>query len=258
MQPPDSYSVFAFVDEADLPSAASRLEKWRLEKWVGSVACFIGLPVWEVPATLGRELTVRRFFDRYYALLSRKDDVRAQRVIDALFATIAADYDRLIDRERNLENIGLLIKHVALYSSPRAERITLVDIGCGTGLAQELANGAGVQLIGVDRSPEMRAIAKSRGMNVVDPQELTHISLSTLDGAFASYVFHLGIDAELLSEIWKRLRLGAALSANFHKGIAVDAVAEILGNWGAEVRMGEPHSEHSEHGSYATFVKVLP
>lgn len=209
---------------------------------------------WEPPSSTV-DLVVHRYFDRYYVFFPKTDPKREQQVVDALFAAVADAYDDLVEPGRNEDNIRVLLDHVMTFVPSDQKSINVIDVGSGTGLAHTVAKQMHLEVVGIDRSPEMRAIAARLGMVVYDSAEFNLIS-TLFDGAIASYFLHLVVDEVLLYNVWLRIRPGRSFVANFHKGRGVADAVQLFRGWGADVRMHEPNASRGEHGIYATFRKV--
>ena len=128
---------------------------------------------------------------------------------DVPYAALADTYERILNREGQ-------------------DRLTLLDLCCGTGtLTLELAR-RGHELIGVDRSPEMLAVAqeKAAGMEGIVPplflcQEASELDLyGTVQGALCSLDGMNYLPPEELPELLRRLHLfiepGGRLAFDFH------------------------------------------
>jgi SAM-dependent methyltransferase len=247
--------MYVVIHEVERQRFQGFLSGAQLQAQFQDVTIFRVPEDWNPPEQSGGEGVVQRYFDQYFVFLPKTEPVREQQVIDALFATVAEAYDDLIEPGRNQENIRLLLQHVLTFVPSDQDGIRVVDIGSGTGLAHNVAQQVGVEVVGIDRSPEMRAIAARHGMVVYDARQFELIS-TLYDGAIASYLLHLVVDADLLHAVWLRLRPGRPLVANFHKGQGVREASQLFRAWGAEVRMNEPRAAGGEHGLYATFRKV--
>jgi SAM-dependent methyltransferase len=248
--------MILIVDGVDLENVPYLVPGMEGYKDAGTVEVLEVPETWTPPREMPSGLTVRRYFDRYFLVVPNDDPVRTQRVIDVLFATVARFYDSLIQRRRNEENIRLMLQHVLTLAPHGSDpHVRVLDIGCGTGLAQEVAVGMNIHLVGIDRSSDMRFLAAQRGMTVYDPAQFCASSEHHFQGAIASYVFHLSVDAALLSNVWKRLTVGSPVVANFHKGGGRDHAVQLFASLGAEIRLDEPRSATKDHGSYVTFRK---
>ena len=210
----------------------------------------------DAPEIEGRcsSVVVRRHLDRYWLCLPL-DDNRRQLVLDTFCGMIAEDYERLIEVERNQDNIVVLLRALRNQFGVTIGE-TVVDWGCGTGLSLPLAREVGLNVIGVDRSPEMRRIAAARGMTVYSIDELSGWTDGSVPAAFASYVFHLLCEFEGLGILWRKLHQGGVLVGNFHKDGELDSVVEFLSEAGAAVlSLDVPHAP-LRHGRYLGFAKV--
>lgn len=193
------------------------------------------------------------YLDRFMLLLPRNDPDRHVAVVEGFFSYISDRYESLIDCARNIGNIRVLTSHLRQVLPSRGDSIKVIDFGCGTGLSMVV--DPSLTIIGVDRCPEMRAHASARGMKTLSMEEFTDFPLHSFDGAFASYVLHLGLPAGDLEVLWGRLKPGGALSANFHKNRGIEAVVPVFSRLGADVRVGNPNALSPVHGSYVTFYK---
>jgi SAM-dependent methyltransferase len=198
--------------------------------------------------------SLNRYLDKFYIWTPAEDLEHRQKVLDKFFQIIAEQYELLIDVGRNLENINNLLGFLSDMLDPINGSI-IVDYGCGTGLSVGLASNLNIKLIGVDRCPKMRQISASKGMTVWSIGELARQLPNSLDGAFASYVFHLLPHTKGLELLWSRLRPGGIIAANFHKNQGVELVETCIRNLrGSIINLPNP-AESERHGSYVAYKK---
>jgi len=216
----------------------------------------IGQDTHKLDLTLGKipKLKARRYLDKFYLWTSVNNLKRRQEVLDKFFAFIAYQYESLIDVQRNLDNIQILLGFLNRLLAP-IEGSTIVDYGCGTGLSVASASELKIELVGVDRCPTMRRIASDRGMTIWGPGELARQPKNSLDGAFASYVFHLLPHAGGLRLLWARLRSGGVLVANFHKDQGIDLVDACVSEEHGLIRLLESPFGSERHGRYVAYIK---
>jgi SAM-dependent methyltransferase len=198
--------------------------------------------------------SLNRYLDKFYIWTSENDLEYRQKVLDKFFQIIAEHYESLIDVGRNLENINNLLRFLKDLLGP-VDNPTVIDYGCGTGLSVGPASSLNIKLIGVDRCPKMRQIAASKGMSVLSMGELARRSPNSLDGAFASYVFHLLPHTRGLRLLWSRLKPGGIITANFHKNQGLTLVETCIRELQGSV-INLPASPNSErHGLYVAYQK---
>lgn len=197
--------------------------------------------------------SLHRHLDKFYLLTPDESYSVRQQLLDSFFGLIASNYESLIDIERNKENIKNLIS-ILQQSLDQLSRAKIIDYGCGTGLSLRVRESANVELIGVDSCPTMRQIAALRGMIVWSPGQLAQQPKDSLDGAFASYVFHLCPHTAGLRLLWSRLRYGGVFVANFHKGEGVKNVKQCIAELGG-VSLALSSSLSEKHGLYLAYLK---
>ncbi len=116
------------------------------------------------PASPGGKLRPHAPLPDYYA-----DEGEHRRFLRRLFDDTAADYDRV---ERLLAlGSGRWYRRQALRRAGLAAGMSVVDVGCGTGLLAREALaivGPGGQLCGVDPSPGMMAQARLPGATLIE------------------------------------------------------------------------------------------
>jgi SAM-dependent methyltransferase len=199
-------------------------------------------------------LKARRYLDRFHLWTPDNNPRRRQEVLDRFFAFIADQYESLIDVERNLDNIRILLGFLNRLMGP-IEAATIVDYGCGTGLSRSPASEFKVELVGVDRCPTMRRIASDRGMTTWGPGVLARQPKNSIDGALASYVFHLLPHSDGLRLLWARLKPGGMLVANFHKNQGMELVEACVREGQGLIHRLESPAGSERHGSYVAYLK---
>lgn len=198
-------------------------------------------------------IALPRYLDRFYLWAPENNLERRQEVLNDFFTLLANEYESLIDVQRNIENLRILLEHLKSRCA-FVKDSTIIDFGCGTGLSLNVVPEFGVKVVGVDSSPMMRRIAQRKGMTVLSPGDLARQSPNSVDGAFASYVFHLLPHTHGLRLLWARLRPGASLVANFHKNQGVEMVTACVRDLDGIVEPFEaPESER--HGQYIAYLK---
>ena len=199
-------------------------------------------------------LLCETYLDRFIVATfdEREEDVAP--LTEALFRYIAATYEEWIDRERNVENIEILLSILISEGSIPIQKV--LDFGCGIGLAQEPASTFAWTLVCYDLSPEMRRIAANQGLIVWGPNELLAQQPGSVDGAFASYVFDVIPTREELELVWRCIANGGLLVGNFHKGRGLETVTQVLVSLGAIVIEVEPASD-PRHGTYLAYRKPM-
>ena len=192
-----------------------------------------------------------RFMDRFFIELNEADDVR-QSLLTGFFNVLAPLYRELVDVDRNLENIETLMRIIKERITVQAGR-PIVDLGCGIGLSREVALRLGLSVVGVDPCPRMRQLAEINGLAVWSPGDVARLPPSSLQAAFASYVFHLIPESGLLRLIWQRIESGGVLVANFHKqqGIA-QFEANMCNLGGISIELASSLAS-TRHGHYLAF-----
>ena len=192
-----------------------------------------------------------RYLDRYH-LVQDVDSESSTRPLSLLFfERISADYDSIVNIERNRHNVAILLSALLEGAAPDSDR-PILDFGCGTGLALKVAQAHGVQLMGVDACGGMRSVARGRGLAVFAADEL---SSSNARGMFSSYVFHLLERPDELQHLWSLLPADACLVANFHKGRNVERVTTWLNECGAKATELAVDDEGRGHGVYVKYTK---
>jgi len=163
--------------------------------------------------------------------------------LSGFFDGIAAEYQQLIHPQQNLANIQALVDW--LLQDSQAGAGPLIDLGCGTGTSREIIERTGRTVIGVESSPQMRALAESAGMRVIEPRGVS--TLPRAAGAFASYVLHLDPTPRELPALLGRLRDGASFVANLHKGQGLAELEDYVERIGARLEHGPNHPQHGRY-----------
>lgn len=238
-----------------------RLRQTELREAVAEeTACLV---VFDVPGGLQACLPVLsefgakvspRYMDKFYICTAGTNSADRQVLLDQFFGLIADDYESLVSLSRNQENITNLLRFIADELGP-FDRHVVMDFGCGTGLSLDVAQKLGVNLVGVDSCPTMRARAVARGMVVWSPSDLSKQPIGSIDAAFASYVLHLLPDMDALHELWEHLRVGGVFVANFHKNAGCDMISDSMVRMGACVDELSGPEGMAHHGAYRRFRK---
>ena len=96
-----------------------------------------------------------------------------------LFDQFSADYD-----QRMIEQLAYAAPQILLALAgmviPHREQLSILDLGCGTGLAGAVFKPLAARLDGVDLSPAM--IAKARARNIYDGLEVADLELALAAG----------------------------------------------------------------------------
>jgi SAM-dependent methyltransferase len=203
---------------------------------------FFALPRDEDAPALSGGLRCERLLDRFHLVQESQAPLR-EALLSGFFDAIAEEYRDLVDQQRNLDNIQRLVNW--LVGDLRAGEGMLIDLGCGTGTSREIIERTGGTLIGVESSPQMRALAESAGMRVVEPREVSTLPLAA--GAFASYVLHLDPTPRELPALLGRLREGASFVANLHKGQGLAELEGYVERIGARLEHGPYHPQHGRY-----------
>ena len=116
-----------------------------------------------------------------------------------------------------------------LLAPQRGERI--LDLGCGDGVLTEQLAALGVEVVGVDASPQLVAAAQARGLNVqvVDGQQLAFSA--EFDAVFSNAALHwMKRDPDaVIRGVWQALRPGGRFVAEMGGAGCVGAIREALG-----------------------------
>jgi SAM-dependent methyltransferase len=182
------------------------------------------------------------YLDRFL-LMPPLDERDHEAAIDAFFSWLADVYEKVIDRQRNVENIEGL-QRALLEAGAGAG--TLLDFGCGTGLSRLSGVVPHRRVIGFDAAAPMREQARQVGLEVIAPADLDDLPTGSITGAFASYALHLEVHPECVRRCVAAMGKRPLFAANFHKGAGkkwADAIFSELG------LVGEPLPQHpSLHG----------
>lgn len=151
-----------------------------------------------------------RVLDRFFVPVTRDPLVTT-----AMFDLISELYERLADIPINVACAKSLLGEVLL---DRKARATILDFGCGTGLAVAALGQTRkvATLIGTDLSSRMLEHAKVRGESVVTIDEWRQ-SNQRFDGAIACFVLHYGVSEGDLLHIAASLEPSARFAVNFFK-----------------------------------------
>lgn len=187
-------------------------------------------------------------FDRYWLAVPPEPEARLA-LLRLFYDSIAPFVGGMIDQPRNAENIDYLLEELQSISGPLRGSV-VGDIGPGIGLALPLARARGIELVGLEVSPGMRAISAARGMHVIDAGTQEILGLPPLSGAIAGYVLHLQPDAKLINAVLSRFEDRACLVGNLHRGIGLGYLRETVGRLGARLEVLPTPSRMERHGVY--------
>jgi SAM-dependent methyltransferase len=182
---------------------------------IDGVYCFSSADCLNHPASL----RAVRYLDRFYVLsdLGRPgSDLAPERV---LFDVIASEYDSDVDTTNNIKTADALLRMTG------ASRI--VDLGCGTGLALRAPAAAKCELLGLDASPHMLAIARGAGMDTASLEDIASVP-GGFDGLISCYALHLHGPRLALIDAVHLLADTSRIAANFHKGVGYSEVSSSL------------------------------
>jgi predicted TPR repeat methyltransferase len=107
-----------------------------------------------------------------------------------LFDQFSADYD-----ERMLSQLGYaaprILRHLFDLTAPGAHDLSVLDLGCGTGLCGEAFRDVAVALDGIDLSPRMLEKAGSRGI-------YRSLTIADIETPVAGEAYNLALAADTL------------------------------------------------------------
>ena len=156
----------------------------------------------------------------------------------ASYDRVAGEYEARIAGELAGKPLDRAL--LACFVEQVGELGIIADIGCGPGHVAAYLHGLGAQVVGVDLSPEMVAIARQRSPEIAFEQG-SMLALATPDaswgGIVAMYsVIHLPPEArpQALAEFHRVLCTGGLLLLAFHIG---DEQRHMDEWWGQEVSL---------------------
>ena len=134
----------------------------------------------------------------------------SKQAIASLFDRLAPSYDRVGPGVFAHFGRGLV------DAARVGEAHDLLDVGCGSGAVLAWATGRARQALGVDLSPGMVAVARSRGLDAeVMDVELLHLADESFDVVTAGFSLPFFTDgAAALAEIARVLRPGGLLAVS--------------------------------------------
>ena len=199
---------------------------------------------------------IHRYLDCFYLITSIDDSEHRQTLLDSFFDFIADNYESLIDVNRNMENISNLFSILNAHIDFRPDT-TILDYGCGTGLAFKVLNSSdySLNLLGFDRCSKMLSIARMRGMTAIGSRELAIMNNGTIDGVISSYTLHLKPQLSGIKLLWSRLKIGGKLVANHHKNVGIQFMTQYILGLGGAVQDLKTAKYNQWHGSYLVYVK---
>ncbi len=173
-----------------------------------------------------------RAFENVFIAEDVYKDSRSVGPIRFLFSHLARDYESIVNQARNIAVYDTLLETVFRRTVSRPPSV--IDFGCGSGLVTCARLYPDVRVTGVDACPEMRSIAKSRGLVVMEPEKLATLPEDSFDGIVASYVLHFPVPPSSLASVWRQLKSGGYFVGNFHKRCNEAEVREAFAAMGAK------------------------
>lgn len=197
---------------------------------------------------------IRRYLDRFFLCIPENDRPLRDILLQDFFEAIADEYESLIDCQRNIENINILLRFLTELSGQLNES-DVWDYGCGTGLSLEVSAKLGFRITGIDRCAAMMKIASQRGMKVLSIDQLVAGHENSISKAFASYVLHLYPSERDLEVLWGAFRPGGVLVANFHKNRGISEVNDVMGKLHSSIIQLDGPAGSERHGDYFAYIK---
>lgn len=226
---------------------------------VGKRETFGNLIVLETPINIDFEKLLQslnrkilKLFDRLFLVFPNDN---AEDFVSNFFDYISKHNIELIDMKRNMSNIENLIK--LLLAKISSSNPTIIDFGCGNGISNQIIETInhkfeGVNLLGYDISKQMLARSKESGLRTLTKNALLKTRDNSIDGVFASYVMHFLMDTEAILDLWKKIKIGGGIIANFHKDIGLERIIILVESLGGKYEL----IEVNEHGSIYFFYKI--
>lgn len=193
----------------------------------------------------GENLRIKRYLDIFYVAMPDDEGAR-EHLVHEFFEWIAEKYERLVDPQRNIENIDNLLTLLKRQGVERKDQLVL-DFGCGIGLSKRSCGCGEASIVGFDWSPTMRRLTQEAGMEVWSPDDLLRKEPGIIDGTFASYVLHTATGATALKHVVGLMKHTAVFTANFHKGAGISWANNLFESLGMRVVFEEP-GEAGGHG----------
>lgn len=215
--------------------------------WVDTAAPANGM---RILCSSGQQVQLTRYLDRFYVAMPDDEEPRGQ-LVERFFDWIAEDYEKSIDVHRNIENIDNLLRLLREQGIGKREH-TVLDFGCGPGLALRSQGCQSAQIIGFDPSPAIRRLAQKAGMKVWDPADLARQPHGAINAVIASYVLHTAAVAYSVRRVVSCLREGGIFAANFHKGAGREWADALFDSLQMQV-IREEHSNLGRHGPYVVY-----
>jgi SAM-dependent methyltransferase len=232
------------------------LEAWAVIR--DHVSYLRGIEVHDFPVMIGVEevseddfpveINFHRFLDRYWTVYVWDDVAGKISTERMMFEFIAKDYEFEIEMDRNVDCFQILLG----LASVRPGNLIL-DFGCGPGLSYPQLDD--IEVIGCDVSPSMVQLARSRGINAIDPIALSNL-VEFFDAALASYVMHLSVPIEDIGCVVRSLRIGGRFAANFHKGWGLSEFEEGIQSFRAMSQRSELNLNHEVHGAIRVWERI--
>lgn len=166
----------------------------------------------KIIAQIGEERCVKYLDD--FIIVLPENYLRQWRIWDDFYSYYGNDYEKMIDVDCNIKCIKFLYSHIKSNLAGK-KSIFVLDYGCGSGLAYFIDK----KLIGYEPNEKMRMQAIRKGMQVLNYSQLCSLPNKSVDGIFASFVFHMGLQEREILILKRILREDGVIVANYYKNM---------------------------------------
>ncbi len=178
------------------------------------------------PHSLLPRLGFRRCFEHVYV----SQELYQAPITDVpgrlLFGYLSQTYEDLIVEETNVTTYDRLLSEVVRIAG--ISRPSVLDFGCGTGLAMKSRWISRVDMTGFDFCEEVGRMATERGLAVLSADDFWTSREISFDFVIASFVLHFPVSPLTMRRLWDLIRPGGCLVANFHKRINEEWVTQTI------------------------------